>query len=140
MKQSKQQKPPKLSEEDEEAKVEEYKRQLEEDDKEKAEKLAAIAKKFDPKQVLKSAREIQRITDEQLGEIRYGMLSLKEINELPKEPDIQKRAFQVLYAMLHKGYPDLTFEEFEALPFDIAARLSQLLSERFTGFLQRQKK
>ena len=107
---------------------------------EQAEKLAVVAKKFDPKEVLKSARKVHCIVDKQLGEVRYGMLSLKEINELPKEPDIQKRAFQVLYAMLHKGYPDLTFKEFEALPFDVAARLSKLLSDRFTGFLQQQKK
>ena len=124
---------------EDEEKFAQYEAKLAKHERTEAEKKAVAAGKFDPKQMLKSAREIQYITDEQLGEIRYGMLSLKEINELPKEPDIQKRAFQVLYAMLRKGYPDLTFEEFEALPFDVAARLSKLLSERFTGFLQQKK-
>jgi hypothetical protein len=41
----------------------------------------------------------------------------------------------MIFAMLKKGYPELKLEDLDAVPFEVVARLSEVLSERFASFL-----
>jgi len=106
---------------------------------EAAEKLqkAAASKLFDPKVVLADAKRVHVLVDEIFGEVKYGVLSKKEIDKLnAEEPDADKRAYKMIFSMLQKGYPELKLEDVEEWPYEVVARLSELLSQRFTSFLQ----
>lgn len=75
--------------------------------------------------------------DPVLGEVRYGVLTKGEVEALQTgEADATKRAYKMIFAMLQKGYPDLKLEDLDAWPYEVVARLSELLSERFTSFLR----
>ncbi len=103
---------------------------------EKAQKAKAT-KLFDPAVVLSDAKRVHILVDEVLGEVRYGVLTKREIDELndkEKEPD--KRAYKMIFTMLKKGYPDLKLADVEDWPYEVVARISELMSKRFTSFLQ----
>jgi hypothetical protein len=99
-------------------------------------KRAAAAKLFDPAVVLADAKRVHVFKDEVLGEVRYGVLSKREIDRLNAEiPEADKRAYKMIFTMLQKGYPDLKLADVEDWPYEVVARLSELLSKRFTSFL-----
>ncbi len=107
---------------------------------EKAQK-AKDAKLFDPAVVLADAKRVQVLHDEILGEVRYGVLTKREIDKLnDEEKDPDKRAYKMIFAMLKKGYPDLKLTDVEDWPYEVVARISELLSKRFTSFLQQTPK
>jgi hypothetical protein len=90
--------------------------------------------------VLADAKTVRALFDEKLGEVRYGVLTKREVEELRTEADATVRAYKMVFAMLKKGYPDLKLEELDAMPFEVVARLSEVLSERFASFLHRAPK
>jgi hypothetical protein len=104
------------------------------DAEEAAKRARAVA--FDPKALIGESNDILEIQDEVLGTVKFGKLTLKEfktVNSLAK--DNEEKSYRMLYAMLHKAYPALTYAEMEDMPFDKIARLSNLLSKEVTRFL-----
>lgn len=126
-----------MSGEAEEHRIAEYKRQIEAYEAEQQQK----AKVFDPKAIAENARQIQTLVDSELGVIRYGMLTWKEFKALNLQEieDDEEKAYRVLHAMLRKAEPDLTWEDFEALPFHVKALLTERLSTVFPRFLPQQQ-
>ena len=123
-------------------KAEEYRRRLEEAEREKAAAMKAEAKKFDVKALAESTRKIYVLKDPDLGEIRYGLLSQAEFAELHLD-EVQsdaEKAERVIHAMLRKADPSLTWEDFQALPFDVRGALTMVMSQLFTRFLRVQQR
>jgi len=112
------------------SKVEEYKRKLEQHEAKQAEK----AKLFDPKDLLRNAGEIREVVHPELGVVRYGVLTVGDLLEINKAESNEKRSLLMLWKMLQKATPDLTAEEVERLPMDVAAALLTALTKE-AGFL-----
>lgn len=125
-----------MTEKNEEEKIEEYKRRLAEHEAEAAGK----ARQFDPKALALNARKIQTLNDEHLGIIRYGLLTTREFKALNLQEiqDDEEKAYRVIHAMLQKAQPDFTYEDFDGLPFDVKAILTERLSKVFPNFLPQQ--
>lgn len=105
---------------------------------EKAHKTKA-ARFFDPAVCLADAKRIHVVHDDALGEVRYGVLTKREVDQITaEEPDGEKRAYKMIFAMLKKGYPDsdMKLTDIEDWPYWMVARTSEVLSRRFTYFLQ----
>jgi len=119
------------------SRVDEYRKKLRAHDEAKQEK----AKVFDVRALAANTRQIYTIQDEALGVIRYGLLSAKEVKELDlkKVVDDEEKANIVVWAMLRKADPELSYDDFEALPFDSKALLLERMSKVFASFLQRQR-
>jgi hypothetical protein len=125
----------------EEHKVAEYKQKLEEHETQQKQTTQQNARLFDPKAISENARQIQTLHDKDLGEVRYGLLSSKEFKalDLGKVADEEEQAYRVVHAMLQKADPDFSWDDFEAMPFDIKAVLTERLSKRFPLFLRQQQ-
>jgi hypothetical protein len=122
---------------DNEGRAKKFKEEIDKVEAAENAKRAAAAKRFDPNLVLADAKRVHALTDEILGVVRYGVLSKREIDKLnAEEPDADKRAYRMIFTMLQKGYPDLKLEDVEEWPYEVVARLSEILSQRFTSFLQ----
>ena len=119
------------------SKVDEYRKRLRAHDEAKQEK----AKVFDVRALAANTRQIYTIEDEALGIIRYGLLSAREVKELKLKEvaDDEEKANIVVWAMLRKADPELSYDDFEALPFDTKALLLERMSKVFASFLQRQQ-
>jgi DNA replication initiation complex subunit (GINS family) len=130
-----------MTEKTEEQKVDEFKQKLEEHETEQKEAAEKNARLFDPKAISESAKQIQTLMDKDLGEVRYGLLTSKEFKalNLGKVTDEEEQAYRVVHAMLQKANPDFSFEDFEAMPFDIKAILTERLTMRFPLFLRQQQ-
>jgi len=110
---------------------------LEAAEAEQAAKKVVVAKRFDPAVVLADAKKVHVLVDPELGEVRYGKLSKREFDELQAANDGDvERAYKMVFMMLKKGYPELSKDEFEAMPFEVVARLSEAFAAKLTGFLR----
>lgn len=98
---------------------------------------AAASKLFDPIAVLASAKTILSLVDDKLGIVKYGKLSQKEFDAAGTITDVNKRVANRIFLMLQKGYPDLTYAQFEEMPADVVMRITDLLSEQQLCFLRR---
>jgi hypothetical protein len=125
----------------EEQKAAEFKQKLEEHETAQKEIDAKNARLFDPKAIAENAKQIQTLMDKDLGEIRYGYLTSREFKalNLGEIKDEEEQAYRVVHAMLQKASPDFTYEDFEAMPFDIKAILTERLTKRFPLFLRQQQ-
>ena len=125
----------------EEQKVAEFKQKLEEHETVQKEIDAKNARLFDPKAIAENAKQVQTLMDKDLGEIRYGYLTSKEFKalNLGEVKDEEEQAYRVVHAMLQKASPDFTYDDFEAMPFDIKAILTERLTKRFPLFLRQQQ-
>jgi hypothetical protein len=95
----------------------------EEMDKAEKEKLSRV-RIFDPKELIKKAKEIREIYDEDLGTIRYVHLDWKELREIMKKhEDNTDRSIEALYRQLAPANPGLTKEDVEKLPYEVISRL-----------------
>jgi hypothetical protein len=128
--------------ESEEQKITQYKQKLEEHEIEDAKAKAEIAKKFDAKALAESTRKIHVLVDPDLGEIRYGLLSQSEFAALHLEAiqNDNEKAERVIHAMLQKADPALTWEDYQAMPFDVRGALTLVMSQLFTRFLHIQQR
>jgi hypothetical protein len=125
----------------EDQKIAEFKQKLEEHETAQKEIDAKNARIFDPKAIAENAKQIQTLMDKDLGEIRYGYLTSREFKalNLGEIKDEEEQAYRVVHAMLQKASPDFTYEDFEAMPFDIKAILTERLTKRFPLFLRQQQ-
>ncbi len=119
------------------SRVDEYRKKLQQHTQEKQ----AQAKLFDVKALAADTRQIYCLEDPDLGTIRYGILSVKEVKtlDLTKTTSDEEKADLIVYAMLAKADPNLCFEDYEALPFHLKALLLDRMSGVFAGFLPRQQ-
>jgi hypothetical protein len=126
----------------EQGKLAEYRRRLEMHEREVEAAKAEAAGKFDVKALAESTRQIHVLVDPDLGEIRYGLLSQAEFAALHLEAiqNDNEKAERVIHAMLRKADPSLSWEDFQALPFDVRAALTLVMSQLFTRFLRVQQR
>jgi|LSQX01.1.fsa_nt_gb hypothetical protein len=103
-----------------------------------AQAMAELKKRlgnFDPFDAVKKASEIIEEFDERLGYVRYGELTTAENSEIKKIADDKDREIQLIYAMLHKGYPTLTIDDVQKMPAWQTGRLSLMFGKHITRFL-----
>ena len=112
--------------------VEKFKKGLE---KHKA-RQAAAAETFTIGSVLESAREIKEKYVEAIDKtVRYGVLTLKDSIEVMKPTNPQERAILILWKMLQKADGNITLEQVQNLPLDVA---TAILTEVGSDFLRPQ--
>ncbi len=126
----------------EDQKAAEYREKLEEHEAQQAQAKAELSKRFDAKALAESTRKTQKIVDPDLGEIRYGLLSQSEFAALHLETiqNDTEKAERVIHAMLQKAQPDLSWEDYQAIPFDVRGALTLVMSQLFTRFLHIQQR
>ena len=123
-----------MESEENQKRSDEFERKIAEHEAEEAQ----IAKRYNPREACRRSTEILVVTDETLGEVRFGVLSISEFAnlKLSEIKDENARIRKVVHAMLRKADPELTLEEVEAIPFDEFTILSGILGEALPGFLR----
>jgi len=87
------------------------------------EKLAHV-RVFDPKELVRKAKQIREIVDEDLGTIKYVFLSYNELSEIiEKHKDNRDRSLVLLHKQLAPANEGLTLEDVKALPYEVVVRL-----------------
>jgi len=87
------------------------------------EKLARV-KIFDPKEIVRKAKEVREIVDEDLGTIRYVLLNYDELNEIvEKHKDNKDRSIQLLFKQLAPANPGLSVDDIKKMPYEVVVRL-----------------
>lgn len=118
------------------AKVTEMQEQVDAIEKEK---LARV-RIFDPKELIKRAKEIREVVDEDLGTIRYVHLDWKELREIMKKyEDNTDRSIEALYRQLVPANPGMTREDVEKLPYEVVSRLITKIQKDGAFFPQKQQ-
>jgi hypothetical protein len=96
-------------------------------------------KVFNPKDLVKNAKVARELYDEDLGMVRYVLLSYKELNEIiEKHKDNKDRSIALLHKQLQPVNPDLTEEDVRAMPYEVVVRLLMKLQNE-GSFFPRQK-
>jgi hypothetical protein len=116
------------------ARVTEMQQRLEELEAEKRERT----KIFNPKELVRKAKQIREIVDEDLGTIRYVLLSYNELIELAeKYKDNRDRSIALLWKQLAPANEGLTFEEVKEMPYEVVVRLLMKLQTQGSFFPQK---
>jgi hypothetical protein len=98
------------------------------------EKLAKV-KLFDPKELVRSAKKVREIYDEDLGTIRYVLLSFDDLNEIvEKYKDNKDRSIQLLFKQLAPASKGLTVEDIRQMPYEVIVRLLTKLQSQGSFF------
>jgi hypothetical protein len=93
----------------------------------------AKVKIFDPKEITKKAKQIREIVDEDLGTIRYVLLTYNDLTEIiDKYTDNKDRSVQLLFKQLAPANPDLTIDDIRGMPYEVVVRLLTKLQQ--SGF------
>jgi len=79
---------------------------------------------FNPKDVACKAKMIREVYDEDLGTIRYTMLSYNDLQEIvAKHADNQERSVQILFRQLTPASEGLTVDDVRVMPYEVVVRL-----------------
>jgi hypothetical protein len=79
---------------------------------------------FDPKDVACKAKMIREVYDEDLGTIRFAMLSYSDLQEIvAKHADNQERSVQILFRQLAPASKGLTVDDVRSMPYEVVVRL-----------------
>jgi hypothetical protein len=98
--------------------------QMEQRLKELEEEKHERTKVFNPKELVRKAREIKEVHDEDLGTIRYVLLSYGELSKIVDEyKENRDRSIALLYRQLAPANEGLTFEDVKAMPYEVVVRL-----------------
>lgn len=117
-------------------KATEYEERLNELDKEKLERVRI----FDPKEIVRRAKEVREIVDEDLGTIRYVLLNYDELNEIiEKHKDNKDRSMQLLFKQLAPANEGLKVEDIRKMPYEVVVRLLTKLQTEGSFFHQQAK-
>jgi hypothetical protein len=93
---------------------------------------------FNPKELVKQAREIREIYDDDLGLIRYSLLSYNQLQEIIENfKENKDRSMQLLFKMLAPANPGLTVEDIKAMPYEVVVRLLTKLQKEGGFFPQK---
>jgi hypothetical protein len=102
------------------SKAAEFEKHLEEISAEKLKRVRV----FDPKDVVRKAKAIREVYDEDLGTIRYVLLSYADLNEImEKYPNNRDRSVQLLFKQLVPANKGLTADDIRAMPYEVVVRL-----------------
>ena len=115
-------------------KVEEYKKRLEQHQKEREK----ILKQFNIDEFVADAERVKEVEVEWGGEtlvIQYKSLRNKDNFELAKIEDTQKRNIETLYLMLCRADRNITREKIETLNPILTQRILAEISKRELSFL-----
>jgi hypothetical protein len=124
-----------MSEEIDWGKAAEMEQILKEDEEEKLKRVRV----FNPKELVKKAKEIRELYDEDLGLIRYKLLTYAQLNEImEKHAENKDRSMQLLFKMLSGADEGLTLEDIKAMPYDVVVRLLTNLTKEGSFFPQKQ--
>jgi hypothetical protein len=116
------------------AKATEMENRLKEFEEEKLKRVRV----FNPKQLVNKAREIREIYDEDLGLIRYSLLSYSQLNEIIENfKENKDRSMQLLFKMLSPANPGLTVDDIKAMPYEVVVRLLTKLQKEGGFFPQK---
>ena len=83
-----------------------------------------VIAKFDIKSI---TNKIRTLTDETLGEVSYGVPSLRELIEINQIKDEGEQAKKVVFIMLHKADETVTPESVEAADSDLVIYMASVL-------------
>jgi hypothetical protein len=90
---------------------------------------------FDPKELVRKAKDIREIVDPDLGTIRYVLLDYKELREImEKYKDNNDRSIQLLFRQLEPANKGLTVEDVWKMPYEVVVRLLTKLQTEGTFF------
>jgi hypothetical protein len=93
---------------------------------------------FDPKELVKQAKAIRVLVDEDLGVIRYTLLTYDELNEImEKVQDNRERSMHLLWKQLEPANKGLTVEDVRKLPYEVVVRLLMKLQTEGSFFPRR---
>jgi len=102
------------------SKVSEYEQALNEYS---AAKFARI-KVFDPREIVRNAKQVREIVDEDLGTIRYVILSYDDATDIAeKYTDNKERSMQYLFRQLAPANEGLKVEDIRKMPYEVVVRL-----------------
>ncbi len=105
---------------------------------ENAAKQAEIRKQYSIRDAIRRANEIVTVSDDTLGEVRFGVLTIEEFQALDlsrcktKEEMLQA----VVAAMFKKADPDVTLDAIKALPADDYTIIASIVGKYLPGFLR----
>ncbi len=116
---------------------EDIQKKLAADEKRDADAQAKV-KRFNPREVL--GKKIHVVNDEVLGEVRFGDLTIGDAFEINKVQGDQEKGLTILFLMLRKAEPSLTWNEMREMPFDVANRLLDIIGKQASFLLQPTKK
>jgi hypothetical protein len=103
-----------------------------------AERLARV-RIFDPKEIVRKAKEVREIIDEDLGTIRYVLLNYDELNEIiEKHKDNRDRSIQLLFKQLAPANDGLKVEDIRKMPYEVVVRLLTKLQTEGSFFQPQQ--
>jgi hypothetical protein len=93
---------------------------------------------FNPKQIVKQAKEIRELYDDDLGLIRYSLLSYNQLQEIIDNfKENKDRSMQLLFKMLAPANEGLTVEDIKAMPYEVVVRLLMKLQKEGGFFPQK---
>jgi len=109
--------------------------QMQENLKELEAKKAVKAKIFNPKELVKNAKVIRELHDDELGTVRYVLLNYNELNEIiEKHTENKDRSIALLHRQLGPANPGLTEEDIRAMPYEVVVRLLTKLQNEGSFF------
>jgi hypothetical protein len=104
-----------------------------------SERLARV-RIFDPKEIVRKAKEVREIVDEDLGTIRYVLLNYDELNEIiEKYKDNKDRSIQLLFKQLAPANEGLKVTDIREMPYEVVVRLLTKLQTEGSFFQPPQK-
>ena len=102
------------------SKIEKYKRKLEENEAKKREK----AKLFSIDEILADSAKIYEAYVPELNAIvKYGKITIGDLEEIAKGKTDEEKAIRILWKMLQKADRDITLEKVKQLPLEVAAAI-----------------
>ncbi len=83
---------------------------------------------FNPIEISRKAKEIREVHDEDLGTIRFVLLTYDDVIEIfDKYKDNRDRSMQILFKQLEPANPELKIEDVRRMPYEAVVRLITLL-------------
>ncbi len=90
-------------------------------------KLRERLSKFSINEVLRQAKELRSAFIEDLGEVRFVLLTETDISEMAKKypEDARERNLQALFKSMAAADAEITLEKLRALPYDVSRALQE---------------
>lgn len=81
------------------------------------------------KEILAKTKEIQEIYIPVLGcKVKIGHINMLEFSEMVIIEDMNEKAIEMLYRLMHSGDPAVTLEDVQQLPFQILTAIIEQVS------------
>jgi hypothetical protein len=97
-----------------------------------------IGRKFDPKKLLEDSNKLHTFKDPELGEGQFGGITNADMFEINAVENPREKGLKIVYCMLKKAYPELTWEEVIKWPAEKTNRLVDIVLKQ-SSFLRSPK-